>query len=399
MSKSKKSRGRSRAKKNSAFWNYDRLPGYPWRLDNAPWGTYQAAAPVGRRNPGLMQIPMLVPAMAFAGVGLWLWKTQSGQDTYEKITDFFQPYAGLGVDGDFAGIGQDGLAGIDYDYPMPVEGKMAKTYLWQMENDARELRQGLNDDDNLPGWVNNYVATSADRINTASRYMQYQFEHHNGNVGSAIPMGGLAMDGDFAGLGYFGAADFDPKYPLSELTRSTVAAAQGLNNQPGSSEKSRLKNLSNFLAELPFAFTVTSGYRSPAVNAAVDGSSSSAHLTGNAADVAAPGWENWELASWLYYNRRKYPQLDQVIWYPDTSHVHIGLGPKARAYNNLPGGFLKKKTKAEKLVSPSGTYKDWSPPMVLGRWWSWSWIKRVVYVGGTAAVFVTIDQVRRRGIL
>lgn len=67
-------------------------------------------------------------------------------------------------------------AGIDYDYPVPLDGKMAKSYLWQIEQDARVLRKGLGDHDRLPGWVNSYIYTSADRLQTASRYMQYKFK-------------------------------------------------------------------------------------------------------------------------------------------------------------------------------------------------------------------------------
>lgn len=62
----------------------------------------------------------------------------------------------------------------NYNYPVPNEGRMAKTYLWQLEQDARALRELLGDQDDMPGWVKFYVATSADRMNTASRYMQYE---------------------------------------------------------------------------------------------------------------------------------------------------------------------------------------------------------------------------------
>lgn len=64
--------------------------------------------------------------------------------------------------------------GVNYNYPVPYEGRMAKTYLAQMESDARGLRSVLNDDDDMPGWVKLYIATAADRMNTAARYMQYE---------------------------------------------------------------------------------------------------------------------------------------------------------------------------------------------------------------------------------
>lgn len=64
--------------------------------------------------------------------------------------------------------------GVNYNYPVPYEGRMAKTYLAQLEEDARELRKVLNDDDDMPGWIKLYIATAADRMNTAARYMQYE---------------------------------------------------------------------------------------------------------------------------------------------------------------------------------------------------------------------------------
>ena len=64
--------------------------------------------------------------------------------------------------------------GRNFGYPVPVEGKMSQNYLWQMEQDARSLYSKLRPNDTLPGWVNNYIATSADRLQQASRYMEHE---------------------------------------------------------------------------------------------------------------------------------------------------------------------------------------------------------------------------------
>lgn len=53
---------------------------------------------------------------------------------------------------------------------------MAKTYLSQMVEDASRLDHALADDDALPAWVDYYIATSADRLQTASRYMQSEIK-------------------------------------------------------------------------------------------------------------------------------------------------------------------------------------------------------------------------------
>ena len=64
--------------------------------------------------------------------------------------------------------------GRNFDYPMSYEGKMARSYLWAIEKDARALRQQLRDDDDLPGWVSAKIVTAQDRISTVNRYMSHK---------------------------------------------------------------------------------------------------------------------------------------------------------------------------------------------------------------------------------
>lgn len=59
----------------------------------------------------------------------------------------------------------------NFDYPVPVRGRMARIYLQQIVDDASRFRDSLQDNDTLPAWIEYYVATSADRLQTASRYM------------------------------------------------------------------------------------------------------------------------------------------------------------------------------------------------------------------------------------
>jgi len=126
----------------------------------------------------------------------------------------------------------------------------------------------------------------------------------------------------------YGDYGWSSSFPLSVLTVSATAKARGLNNQPGSSaHKANLSRLSNFLGKLPFKFRINSGYRSPALNTAIHGSTTSQHPNGLAVDASPIGVSNKAVATWLYENRDKFPELDQVIWYTDTSHVHIGICP------------------------------------------------------------------------
>ena len=83
-------------------------------------------------------------------------------------------------------------------------------------------------------------------------------------------------------------------FSLAELTASTTAQRLGLDNTPGEDERRRLlataEMLERIRSTLGVPVVVTSGYRSPAVNRAVGGATSSDHARGQAADILAPGF-------------------------------------------------------------------------------------------------------------
>jgi len=64
------------------------------------------------------------------------------------------------------------MAGRNFDYPKPVRGRMAKNALRDMAKQAAQLDKALIDEDTLPAWVDYYIATSSDRMNTVGNYMQ-----------------------------------------------------------------------------------------------------------------------------------------------------------------------------------------------------------------------------------
>ncbi len=147
-------------------------------------------------------------------------------------------------------------------------------------------------------------------------------------------------------------------YSLEELTVSSKARALGLDNRPASSRHFDNLELTNrFLQSLPFGVTLTSVYRSPTVNSAVGGSSTSQHMNGLGIDLVPHGMTNKELATWLWANRASYPELDQVIWYTDTNHVHIGICPVG-ATNCVSGAPRQHFYSAKKEGS---SYTRWLP--------------------------------------
>jgi len=122
-------------------------------------------------------------------------------------------------------------------------------------------------------------------------------------------------------------------FSWDELVGSQIAARRGLNNEPQDSETVmnlfRLADTLQYLRDqLGTPIVVTSGYRSPEVNALVGGADISHHTRGLAADIIAPG-----VGSPLDLARRVVAihgwDWDQVIlefgrW------VHISIAPQFR---------------------------------------------------------------------
>lgn len=83
-----------------------------------------------------------------------------------------------------------------------------------------------------------------------------------------------------------------PNFPLAIFVRSETAAQQGIDNSPPPEVIENLRVLAAGLEQvqalLGHPLEISSGYRCPALNAAVGGSTASQHLQGLAADIACP---------------------------------------------------------------------------------------------------------------
>lgn len=122
-------------------------------------------------------------------------------------------------------------------------------------------------------------------------------------------------------------------FSMAELTRSATAAAKGIDNIPSAEVRQNLTALvDNILDPLREAWgkpiTVTSGYRSPALNKAVGGVSNSQHMSGQAADIttgnAVDNRRLFQLVQTL-----KLP-FDQMIDESNFSWIHISYSPRHR---------------------------------------------------------------------
>ena len=121
-------------------------------------------------------------------------------------------------------------------------------------------------------------------------------------------------------------------FSLEELTFSQTAARKGINNTPPPDVLARLKRTAQGMEVVRIALggsaiNISSGYRCPALNAAVGGAKNSQHLTGEACDFTSPAYGSVESVFNLI--RASTIPFDQVIleygrW------VHISFSDKPR---------------------------------------------------------------------
>lgn len=143
-------------------------------------------------------------------------------------------------------------------------------------------------------------------------------------------------------------------FTISELTRSATAKRLGIDNTPSAEVSFRLAKLvENVLDPLREAWgqpvIVTSGYRSPRLNQAVGGSSTSQHTKGEAADIRSVSdkpEDNRKLLDLLL--SLKLP-FDQVInEYPDAygrpDWIHVSYSSVRRRGSRLIARRVKGKT-------------------------------------------------------
>ena len=108
-----------------------------------------------------------------------------------------------------------------------------------------------------------------------------------------------------------------PHFTLHELTRSDTAARRGINNIPDAAGIAKLRRVCAAILEPVRAHfggpvNVNSGYRSPALNRVIPGSSNtSQHTVCEAVDFEVEGHSNYEVAKWIANGG--IPEFGQVI--------------------------------------------------------------------------------------
>lgn len=124
-------------------------------------------------------------------------------------------------------------------------------------------------------------------------------------------------------------------FSLEELTASQTAARQGIRNDPPPAERAALSSTAERMEDVREilggkVITVSSGYRSPALNAAVGGTAKSAHVRGRAVDFICPRFGSpLDICRALAAaERRGEIRFDQLI--EEGTWVHISFDPRLR---------------------------------------------------------------------
>ena len=146
-------------------------------------------------------------------------------------------------------------------------------------------------------------------------------------------------------------------FSLLELTKSQTAERKGIDNTPSTEHQENLKKLCDNVLQpirdnLSCVVSVSSGYRSPVLCAAIGSKSTSQHARGEAADFEIFGVSNKELADWIHYNTN-YDQLILEYWNesdPNSGWVHCSYSESNNRRQYLRAYKENGKTKYEPVL-------------------------------------------------
>jgi len=140
-----------------------------------------------------------------------------------------------------------------------------------------------------------------------------------------------------------------PHFTLAQLCYSDTAKKLGIDNTPPAYVIENLRLLCENILEKVYAkfgkVQINSAYRSPRVNRAVGGSSTSQHTTGQAADIEVIGISNYKVAMWIKENL-KYDQLIlEECKNPNDINdgwIHVSYNKNRERKSNLTYAYSRK---------------------------------------------------------
>jgi hypothetical protein len=120
------------------------------------------------------------------------------------------------------------------------------------------------------------------------------------------------------------------KFQIQDLIKSNTASASRINNMPNQAAMQNLQYLLNNVINpisnnFPYPIKISSGYRSPQLNAAVRGAQNSQHMLGQAADITTGNRQsNQQLFNWIINSGINF---DQIIDEKGYQWVHVSFNP------------------------------------------------------------------------
>jgi len=130
-------------------------------------------------------------------------------------------------------------------------------------------------------------------------------------------------------------------FTLAEFTSSQTASRRGMDNTPPHEVIEALTRtalgLETVRMLLGAPIVITSGYRSPKVNAAVGGSAKSQHILGEAADIICPGFGTPSEVVRAIVAHREIPYDQCILEYPGKDgkggwcHISFRRNPRGQA--------------------------------------------------------------------
>lgn len=126
--------------------------------------------------------------------------------------------------------------------------------------------------------------------------------------------------------------NLSPHFTLAELIHSQTAARRNIDNRPTDAVLVNMKNilcpgLEQVRELLGKPILISSGYRSPRLNASIGGSVKSQHMEGLAADFTCPGYGSPLMVAQLI--KKSGIEFDQLL-YEFDSWVHISFAKHPR---------------------------------------------------------------------
>ena len=125
--------------------------------------------------------------------------------------------------------------------------------------------------------------------------------------------------------------NLSPHFSLAELVASQMATRKGIDNTPAPAIVANLTRLASLLEQVRALvgapISISSGYRSPALNRAVGGAASSAHVLGLAADISTNKLAPKALALLI---RQSGIVFDQLIYEGTWVHIALSAGAPRR---------------------------------------------------------------------